>query len=347
MESNKFISIIMPVYNSEHYLKQAIDSVLSQTYQNFELILLDDGSTDASGSMCDAAAQQDQRISVVHKQNEGICRTRNLGIQLAKGDYLYFMDNDDTIDPNALSLLMDVAAKYDPDLILFGTELVSVKDGAVRSVRNRNLERRICSSFEQVGEYYPQLLAEDMLVCVWDKFYKAELIHKNGVFFDPFFTHGGEDFHFNLQLIRSVNRLVNLPDVLYHYVIRDVQSTYCKFNQNTYEHAIKNLKVMIELQDTFSNQQQQKQVLYSKYVEYQLRLVLMLTRADSGMNFREKIDFCRNQFEKDGIPDGFRRQAFEWYFKTSKDSAKKKWILHMLYRKQYRFVLWLLSIKMG
>ena len=88
------ISIIMPVYNSEKYIEKTINSILSQSYSNFELLLIDDGSKDESGMICDKYAAKDERVRVVHKKNEGICATRNVGLSMARGEYIAFCDND-------------------------------------------------------------------------------------------------------------------------------------------------------------------------------------------------------------------------------------------------------------
>ena len=96
------ISIIVPVYNVEKYLNRCLDSIINQSFINFELILINDGSTDKSGKICDKYAQIDKRVRVIHKKNEGVSLTRNLGINIAKGDYITFIDSDDWIEQDFL-----------------------------------------------------------------------------------------------------------------------------------------------------------------------------------------------------------------------------------------------------
>ena len=100
------VSIIVPVYNAQEYLKRCVDSILSQDYRDFELLLMDDGSKDASGEICDAYAQQDGRVRVVHKENTGVSDTRNQALELARGTFLQFLDSDDWIVPEATRLLV-------------------------------------------------------------------------------------------------------------------------------------------------------------------------------------------------------------------------------------------------
>lgn len=119
MENQALISVIIPVYNVEKYLHECVDSVLRQTYKNLEIILVDDGSTDSSGKICDEYAEKDNRIIVIHKKNEGPSKTRNAGLERATGKYIYFLDSDDYIENNALELLFNIAESNQADLVFF------------------------------------------------------------------------------------------------------------------------------------------------------------------------------------------------------------------------------------
>ena len=110
------ISIIVPVYNVEKYLKKCVDSILGQTFTDFELLLIDDGSTDNSGSICDELAKTDNRIKVIHKENGGLSDARNIGIEVAKGDFIGFIDSDDYIDEDMYAFLYNNILKYDAEL---------------------------------------------------------------------------------------------------------------------------------------------------------------------------------------------------------------------------------------
>ena len=112
------VSMIVPVYNSEKTLSRCIDSILNQTYRDFELILLNDGSTDTSGEICDAYAKRDSRVRVVHKENTGVSDTRNRGIDLARGEYLQFLDSDDWITPDATALFVRTATEQQCDMVI-------------------------------------------------------------------------------------------------------------------------------------------------------------------------------------------------------------------------------------
>ncbi len=118
MRNTPLISVIVPIYNVELYIKECIESVLSQSYQNWELLLIDDGSTDSSYSICERFSCQDNRIKAIHKENEGVCRTRNRGIELAQGDYIIFLDADDYwCDSDCLRILVETAEKNNLDIV--------------------------------------------------------------------------------------------------------------------------------------------------------------------------------------------------------------------------------------
>lgn len=113
------ISVVIPVYNVEKYLAECVDSVLGQTYQDYEIILVDDGATDSSGAMCDEYAQKDARIRVIHQPNGGLSAARNSGLKAAQGEYIYFLDSDDYIEPTALADLVATAQQEQADVVFF------------------------------------------------------------------------------------------------------------------------------------------------------------------------------------------------------------------------------------
>ena len=119
MEQNSLVSVVMPVYNVEKYLAEAVDSVLRQTYDAWELILVDDGSTDTSGEMCDSYANKDCRIRAIHQDNAGLSGARNTGMANAKGEYLLFVDSDDYISNTALQDMIETTREEKADYILF------------------------------------------------------------------------------------------------------------------------------------------------------------------------------------------------------------------------------------
>lgn len=142
------ISIIIPVYNSTLYLKQCVESILAQTYHNFEILLVDDGSTDDSPMLCDEYAQKDDRIVTIHKQNGGTSDARNVGLEKASGDYITFMDNDDYwSDPDALCDIIKVISETEPDVVMHAN-MVYWQDKN-RTVNPSSFDRTLVSGKEK------------------------------------------------------------------------------------------------------------------------------------------------------------------------------------------------------
>ncbi len=119
MENQALISVIIPVYNVEEYLRECIDSVLCQTYGNFEIILVDDDSTDSSGEICDEYVEKDERVTVIHQKNGGLSCARNTGFSESNGDYVYFLDSDDYIAENTFETLLEIAQRDNSDIVFF------------------------------------------------------------------------------------------------------------------------------------------------------------------------------------------------------------------------------------
>ena len=130
---NPLISVIIPVYNVEKYLRECVDSVLNQTYDNFEIILIDDGSTDSSGKICDEYAYKDASITVVHKENEGQSVARNIGIEYSSGDWLYFPDSDDYIAGDTFETLLKKAVTEKADIVI----AAKTEDGSAKLLKEK------------------------------------------------------------------------------------------------------------------------------------------------------------------------------------------------------------------
>ena len=167
--SNAKISVIVPVYNVEKYLPRCIESILNQTYKDFELILVDDGSLDNSGKICDYYANKDSRVKVIHKKNEGPSLARNVGLDIAKGDFVSFVDSDDWIEETTYEQLMDIILATHADIVRFSWETTDGENIIEKSYTN---------------ERYSQIstgrdVAKKLLLCevesqVWKAFYQRK-----------------------------------------------------------------------------------------------------------------------------------------------------------------------------
>lgn len=169
----ELISIIVPVYNVEKYLDRCLTSIVNQTYQNLEIILVDDGSTDDSGKKCDEWAEKDKRIKVIHKENGGLSDARNVGIKQATGILIGFVDSDDYIDEKMYEILAEDLKKYDADIAICNVQEVDENGTCLSSfVKNKKEDMRVLEKEEAL-----YLLVEDAIIqsFAWNKLYKIEL----------------------------------------------------------------------------------------------------------------------------------------------------------------------------
>lgn len=207
------VSIIVPVYNAEKTIGRCIESILSQTFRDFELILLDDGSTDSSGAVCDGFAVEDDRIRVIHKENSGVSDTRNLGITLARGEYLQFLDSDDWITPDATGLFMRSAVENQADMVIADFyrvigERVSQK-GAIEDDGLLDRAAFAACMMKNPADFYYGVL--------WNKLFKRSIIEEHQLKMDASISWC-EDFMFNLEYIRHVKSIYVLKVPVYYYV---------------------------------------------------------------------------------------------------------------------------------
>ncbi len=207
------VSIIIPVYNAEKCLRRCIDSVLGQEYRDFELLLVNDGSTDASGAICEEYARRDPRIRVTHKENSGVSDTRNLATSQARGKYLQFVDSDDWITSDATRLLVSAAEENGCDLVISDFyrvvgERVSHK-GDIETEGVMSREEFAAHMMEDPADFYYGVL--------WNKLYRREIVEKHHICMDPSISWC-EDFMFNLEYILHAERFYALRIPVYYYV---------------------------------------------------------------------------------------------------------------------------------
>ena len=206
------ISVIVPIYNVEKYLNKCVDSIISQTYKNLEIILVDDGSSDNCPKICDKYADSDSRIKVVHKKNGGLSDARNAGLKIATGEYIFFIDSDDWIKPQTLLCMMETAQKYSADI---------VECNVMYYYDNKNEEKYNDDQFAVYDNNASIMSAYikdyNIKTVVWNKLYKRTIIN------DTCFEFGKyhEDEFFTYQILAKTNKLVHLDEYFYCYYQRE------------------------------------------------------------------------------------------------------------------------------
>lgn len=207
------VSIIMPVYNAEKGLKRCIDSILAQEFSDFELIAVDDGSRDGSGSILDAYAVKDRRVHPVHQTNGGVSNARNHGISLAKGDFLQFVDSDDYLPVDSTKTLVRVAEEHDADLVVAAFYRVV---GTYLSVKY-DIDSTDVMTQKEYASYLMNKPADFYYGVLWNKLYRRSIIRKQKLVMDEQ-LNWCEDTVFNLEYLLHCQRIAATPVPVYYYV---------------------------------------------------------------------------------------------------------------------------------
>lgn len=215
------VSIIIPIYNVERYVRRTIESVVNQTEKDLEIILVDDGSTDRSGVICDEYAQRDKRIIVIHKINGGLSSARNAGIKIASSKYIMLVDGDDFLNIRAVSILERTIAKYPSDFVQFRYREVKENEKINNIKSNEKIYQ--AHSIKEVYDNLYKIGGEAASACT--KMYKSDFL-RNVQFED--LQH--EDEMWCTKAFEGEITVTYIPDVLYYYVMRENSIIHSKFN---------------------------------------------------------------------------------------------------------------------
>lgn len=223
-EQTPLISIIVPVYNIPDCLAKCIHSITAQTWRQMEILLVDDGSTDSTGALCDTLAEEDSRIRVFHKENGGSSSARNLGIREARGEYLGFVDSDDYIEPDMYEKLVKAALEYDAPIVQIGRNEVDEKG---------NVLPDICVPPQKTERIESGEFMKELLMHRGDCSFCTKLIRKE-ILGEQQFPEGvlNEDFHLLVNLLPQIKEIISLPGYAYHVFYRIGSNTRKKSKEH-------------------------------------------------------------------------------------------------------------------
>lgn len=226
MKQDVLISVIVPVYNVEKYLARCVDSILAQTHNHLEVILVDDGTKDSSGKICDEYAAKDSRIRVIHKENGGLSSARNAGINIAQGEYLSFVDSDDWIEPDALESLLNVVLREQVELVIGGRWDVSARTGK-KEIGLCPQKQEVVSAEEAVRRIF---CWDNCDSAAWDKLYHRRL------FREVRFPYGVivEDVPVMYKIVLDAGRVAYLDKPIYNYYHREGSITNSRISEKTF-----------------------------------------------------------------------------------------------------------------
>ena len=280
------VSIIMPVYKVEKYVEKAIKSILGQTLQNFEFIIVDDGTPDQSGVICDKYASEDSRIHVIHKENEGAPSARNLAINMAQGKYLYFIDSDDWAESEMLEEMYLLAEKNQAQMVIAGFYIDTYFSSNRYITTNYIPKEMIYTSKENFRKDAYKLFDNNMLYSPWNKLYLTSYIKENNLYFPQMIW---DDFPFNLNAIRNIERVAVTSKQYYHFLRARSESETAKYVPEMYKKREDEHGWMLELyrywnlRDNFS-----KEMIARRYIDRLIGCFENLTNPNCVLSKKEK-----------------------------------------------------------
>ena len=242
MITKRMVTIVVPVFNMEAYLPRCMDSLLGQTYQQTEILIIDDGSTDNSMSLCEEYCRRFQSVRVIHKENGGLSSARNMGIESASGEYITFPDPDDWVENSYIENYMALVKEYNPDMVCIG-HYVDFEDATFSA--NPGASFRLMNGEEAMNAL---ILPPAMEGFAWNKLYKMDIIRQYHLRFSDLMGTT-EDLAFAYQYLKHVSKVCFAPDkIMYHYCQRTGSATIASFSQrqmqsmNIYEQMIRESK---------------------------------------------------------------------------------------------------------
>lgn len=239
------VDIIIPVYNAEKYIEATVTSIEKQDYQDWNLLLVDDCSTDNTGEVCKSMAASDSRIVYVRlAQNGGPSTARNVGIERSTAEYLSFVDSDDTIETNYLSRLVATADEYKADVVWcnFYEETKNKVERRTHNLPQEPLNIKSSMSFFLDGRMG--------LGCLWNKIYRRSFIEEHNCRLNPNRTHG-EDWQFNMDVFRCGAKIIPISDFLYHYIRQNTNSVIASYRSIDYDNYVRSEKLKKKLAKEF------------------------------------------------------------------------------------------------
>lgn len=294
----------MPVYGVEKYVRAAIESIQNQTFTDWELYAVDDGSKDNSGAILDEIAKEDSRVKVIHKENGGAPSARNCAIDKASGKYFYFMDADDWAEPAMLSDMVDLAEKTDAEEIIAGYYIDTYYSDTEKYTQVQSVDSIVYPSQQAFREDSYRLFDENLLYTPWNKLFLADYIRSHGLYFPNTFW---DDFPFNLSVIRDVERVAVTGTPYYHFIRKREESETAKYRSDMFEKREEEDGWMRELYQYWHiGSADSKEFVDRRYIERLVGCVENVTNPSCTLSFGEKWKDIRKMITSKRAQDAVR-----------------------------------------
>lgn len=310
----QLVSVIIPIYKVEAYLKRCVDSVLAQTYTNLEVILVDDGSPDGCGAICDVYAEQDSRVRVIHKVNGGLSDARNAGLKIASGEYISFIDSDDWIASGYIFSLVQKMEETNSDFVISGVTYIDEKLGTQSKVIPQ-------------GTDPGYLVANSLMGYTWNKLYRKYLLQKADVVFKDIALR--EDLLFNFTILARTPKLKYdiVNECGYYYIQRQGSSLHSR-QEVPAETVCNFLEELKKLLGELDKHQYRSIEIYN-YIAYTLLTDNILKNIYRNRKLNCSLRYVSKLFSSVSHSDLRLAYAYNWLFKTTWFTSKVKF--HIFY----------------
>ncbi|MDP9956828.1 glycosyltransferase involved in cell wall biosynthesis [Epilithonimonas hungarica] len=243
------ISIVVPIYNVQKYLARCIESLINQSFREFEIILVDDGSPDDSILICEKYAKIDDRITIIRQKNKGLSGARNTGINYAKGDYICFIDSDDKVEPDMIENYYSIIQKFNPDIIVTNIYQYLKGNNELFELRNNLQYNKLLEEDEIMYGFIKPFYGGEIgiIPAAWNKCYKKSFIQENHLRFDESLKRS-EDYWFNFYAFQKAKSVYPINKSFYHYYSNE-GSMIRSFREGQFEQFLINRNKLIEAYD--------------------------------------------------------------------------------------------------
>ncbi|MFL2060998.1 glycosyltransferase family 2 protein [Marinilactibacillus psychrotolerans] len=329
------VSVIIPVYNSEMYLEDAVSTVLNQTLEDIEVILINDCSTDQSGLICNKLEENDERVRVVHlEKNKGLCGARNEGIRISKGEYVAFCDNDDHFTPNLLKDNYATAITYNAQMVKYGRKLIDIdsKGNILREKESPISQFYLFEEKEKMLNNFFLIKSMGLLTNVWNGIYKRSTLIENDIWFNESMRFGSEDADFSFRFFLNTNCLAVNPKSYYIHYRRDAFSTSRKYSLNKIASMIKTAESESTIwKDIDKTPENQENIILAKN-NYVINIALyQIFHKDNTLSHIEKINILKKIRNTPYLSYKLDKSIS----KRIRKSNLKQWLFTKLYGKKY------------
>lgn len=294
MKAIPFLSIIVPVYNGEHYIDKAVQNVINQTFSDWELILVNDCSTDGSAEKCLFWSGKDSRVKYISlTENCGAGNARNMGIDMSKGRYITFLDVDDDIEPELYKTVTDCITEDETDMVVWGvTEEYVGDNGEVTDTNVIFLKDKKCCNTEMVRKSVIFLEEKTLFGYPWNHIYRGEIIRDHNIRFEDAVLY--EDYFFNLEVIKYVSNMVISSCVGYHYIKGHGGNVTSRFVPEYFPLSRRRIKTMVDAYREWELYSPTvKKISGERYLRYILAALMKNNMPEGDMNHTDRTNFVR------------------------------------------------------